>query len=813
MRARLSLLSALFFLGSIPAPASAQAGGSVVFVGTEVLPLGGATLMTGAAIASGTAPLVSNRLYVGNLSFSGSDGFSVQIGGGSGALIGFMDTAPTFPVGGEISLEAKNVSGIVPCVRLVKSGAGMVTIDPDFASLGATSYRVEVWNDGEPVAWTDGVSGTLSAPVLPATFAIDLESVIAPLPESSLPATSAFALSDGFVLRWNAAVSIMAVAGGSLGTGDELRMYPLGTIPLGSVVTIDVTVAIPSAFPPFTMTVDDLAQQQFGRLHRGGGSATILCHTGGAPTRFAGVDALSSHNDISMNLAAGLAGSLQFDLHPSQSGDILIWDPMTGFVAGDVDEYSVTAELLTGGQGVVGKVTSLHTGPHWNVTPDFSGSGSPDARVELFDASGNLLGINPGVTQFSVMTNGWAIETDVEDEDDLALVLGFETPVPVDIGTGVITASRIKMHSNASRKHKFFAIVDRSTLRMAGGLLKVKVEKSDLKFMQEPGIVDFTSQGSAYGKRRYDSLLLGNMGNSGGDGVEIQPCILPGETPPAQFGIEWMPLGPPSANTGQTDWAFVSQLATDSAPVERLAIRLVSNGSVVSLSVIRQTPNTDFGSILKKGGATVSEFEYTELNTTIAELPDWPAAIGYQVLAYDDQPWSIWIDLGYEMDVVTIPPDPIARNSRAALPLTKADLIEVIAKNTVNPGPPDKAMLSGKFAGIPFIVLRDDRPTTSQVGPMAGIARSVLRPAYPNPFNPQTTLSFDLVAGGPVSLKIYAVDGSYVATVHAGVLRAGPHAYSWNGIDRRGQAASSGVYFAELRTPDGTLCTKLSLLK
>jgi hypothetical protein len=38
MRERLSLLSAFFLLCSFPIPASAQAGGSVVFVGTEVLP-------------------------------------------------------------------------------------------------------------------------------------------------------------------------------------------------------------------------------------------------------------------------------------------------------------------------------------------------------------------------------------------------------------------------------------------------------------------------------------------------------------------------------------------------------------------------------------------------------------------------------------------------------------------------------------------------------------------------------------------------------------------------------------------------------
>jgi hypothetical protein len=648
--------------------------------------------------------------------------------------------------------------------------------------------------------------------MFPVAFAIDLESVIAPLPEPSLPAAKKFGRDDGFIQMWNADVPIMDAAGSLLGTGDELRMYPEGIVPLGSVVGIDVTVAIPSSSPPYTMVVDDLAQQQFGRLHRGSGNATILCHTG-VPTGLSAADVFANHREISMSLPAGLLGGIQVDVHPSQSGDDLIWDLKDGFVAGDMDEYSVTAELLAGGQAVVGKVTSLHTGSHWNVTPDFSGSGSPDARVELFDAAGNLLATEFNVTGLDIMRNDWATETGVEDDDDLALVLGFATPAPVDMGTGPITASRIKMHSNASKKHKFFAIVDRSNLLLGGGQLKVKVERSEFKSAELPGVVDYRPIGSAFGKKVHDGLLLGNMGNTGNDGVEIEPCVLPGETPPSQFGVEWMPLGPPSANMGQTEWAFISKLATDSAPVERLAIRLSSNGSVVSLSVVRQTPHTDFGSILKKGGAKVSEFEYTALNTTIAELPDWPIAIGYQVLAYDDQPWSLWIDLGYEMDVTVIPPDPVARSGRAANPLTKADLIEVVARNTSNPGPPQEALLAGKLSGIPFIVLRDDRPTPSQVGLTPRIARSVLRPAYPNPFNPQTTLSFDLATSGQVSLKIYAVDGSYVATLHAGALPAGTHAYPWNGVDHRGQTAASGVYFAELRTPDGAQRTKLNLLK
>jgi hypothetical protein len=815
MRARLSLLPALFFLHGIPVSASAQAGGSVAFVGTEVLPLGGATLSVGPTLAGGVTPSAINRLYVGNLSFSGSDGFSMQVGGGSGALIGFMDTAPTFPVGGEIEFRASNDVGIQPCVRIAKSGASMIMIDPDFTPLGATSYRVEVWSGGEPVATSDDVRDHVAVAIFPIMLAVDVESIMAPLPVSSLPATSAFALSDGFLLRWSADVTLLDATGSPLGTGDELRMYAEGTIPLGFVATIDVTVTVPIVFAPYTMVVDDLAQQQFGRLHRGGGSATILCHTAGAPTRRSDAYVLTHRRGVSAMVPMGTAGSLQADVHPAQSGDDLIWDLKDGFVTGDMDGYSVTAELLTGGQAVVGKVTSLHTGSHWNVTPDFAGSGSPDARVELFDASGNLVGSNPCITEFSVMTDAWAIETGFEDGDDLALELAFATPVPVDIGTGPITASRIKMHSNASKKHRFFAIVDRSFSRpfvVGGDDFFASGERPTLELAQDPGIVEYVSIGSAYAKKGYDSLLLNGMGGTGSDGVELEPCILPGETPPDQFGVEWMPLGPPSANMGETDWAFASRLAGDAAPVERMSIRMASNGSVVGvMAPSKPTQPPYFRVVLKNSRVTAAEFIHTDLATAFAELPDWPIAVGYQLLAYDDQPWSMWINLGYVMDVTI--PGLAASGGGAVIPSVRADMIEVIAQNTANPGPVQAATLGGRFTSIPLIVLRDSRPQPTPVGPTTRLGRSVLRPAYPNPFNPRTTLSFDLATSGQVSLKIYAVDGSYVATLHTGVLTAGPHEYAWNGVDHRGQTAASGVYFAELRTPDENLRTKLNLLK
>jgi flagellar hook assembly protein FlgD len=83
----------------------------------------------------------------------------------------------------------------------------------------------------------------------------------------------------------------------------------------------------------------------------------------------------------------------------------------------------------------------------------------------------------------------------------------------------------------------------------------------------------------------------------------------------------------------------------------------------------------------------------------------------------------------------------------------------------------------------------------------------------PNPFNPSTTIHFELPEGGHVELAIYDAAGRYVRTLVTRRLRAGPHAVQWDGRDQIGQQAASGVYFARLRAGDENQSRKLVMLK
>jgi hypothetical protein len=85
--------------------------------------------------------------------------------------------------------------------------------------------------------------------------------------------------------------------------------------------------------------------------------------------------------------------------------------------------------------------------------------------------------------------------------------------------------------------------------------------------------------------------------------------------------------------------------------------------------------------------------------------------------------------------------------------------------------------------------------------------------ASPNPFNPSTTLHFDLPVGGRTWLAIYDARGARVRTLLATRLPAGRHAIVWDGRDAGGSAVASGIYFSRLDVDGIAVEKRLVLLK
>lgn len=95
---------------------------------------------------------------------------------------------------------------------------------------------------------------------------------------------------------------------------------------------------------------------------------------------------------------------------------------------------------------------------------------------------------------------------------------------------------------------------------------------------------------------------------------------------------------------------------------------------------------------------------------------------------------------------------------------------------------------------------------------------TVLLPNYPNPFNPETWIPYQLAAAADVTLTIYTVDGKLVRTLALGQQPGGMYqsrsrAAYWDGRNRLGEPVASGVYFYTLTAGDFTATRKMLIRK
>ena len=83
-----------------------------------------------------------------------------------------------------------------------------------------------------------------------------------------------------------------------------------------------------------------------------------------------------------------------------------------------------------------------------------------------------------------------------------------------------------------------------------------------------------------------------------------------------------------------------------------------------------------------------------------------------------------------------------------------------------------------------------------------------LSEAYPNPFNPSTTLDIELNNTANVSVMVYNVMGQMVSVLHDGNMSAGMHAITWDAAD-----LASGMYIIKAEVANEVISKKVMLLK
>jgi len=84
---------------------------------------------------------------------------------------------------------------------------------------------------------------------------------------------------------------------------------------------------------------------------------------------------------------------------------------------------------------------------------------------------------------------------------------------------------------------------------------------------------------------------------------------------------------------------------------------------------------------------------------------------------------------------------------------------------------------------------------------------------YPNPFNPSTTIEYEIPKAGYVKIQIYNSIGQLINTIEDDYKNPGKYSIQWNGKNSAGENLSSGIYFYRMSSNGLTLVKKMLLLK
>jgi hypothetical protein len=189
-----------------------------------------------------------------------------------------------------------------------------------------------------------------------------------------------------------------------------------------------------------------------------------------------------------------------------------------------------------------------------------------------------------------------------------------------------------------------------------------------------------------------------------------------------------------------------------------------------------------------------TEFPRVTLTSMIAPSPDWFVGVTGLEL-YQSGAWV-------EELVVTLWPYDAGTDSGVSYgsPDLPSDPHVPIAQITGAPFEP----------GVPIGTFTFALQATTDV-PSAGQSLSV--DAYPNPFNPRTTIAYELPVAGRLQMAVYDLRGRLVHMLLDRESAAGTGSVDWDGRDRAGRALAGGTYLLRTTVAGHEAVRKLTLTK
>ena len=432
-------------------------------------------------------------------------------------------------------------------------------------------------------------------------------------------------------------------------------------------------------------------------------------------------------------------------------------------------------------------------------------AGNPAGNSTAVDVSWSP-SVDPSVVSVSVYRKGFGSYPEYDDATGSAPVLpadpiaeGWELVASVPIGTNSTTAAP------TNRDYWYFcaqavnAFDNKSDAVMTGGVLNYLLG-------------DVSDGGSPYADGNNSvwtediSLLGAHYGTAGGDGLYLNT----------------LDIGP--TNDATVDGLPVTD---DVIEFEDLILFGINYGfDASSGSQILAFPNVPYPAAS---------------NVMALHLPDLPA-IGETfeadlVMAGDGKIQGLTIPLAWDAGVVepvTVQGGPLL-NEQGGNSMTfsaKPGVVDVCLAGVRESG----ISGTGKIASVTFKRLAAGDPqiqlmeidargqvndtvaiTITAASPVDGGGVvpmvSALYPNYPNPFNPMTTIAFDLAVSGRVRIDIYSIDGRRIRSLVNGTFAAGRHEEVWNGRDHNGRTVASGTYLYIMEGPGIRQTRRMLLIK
>lgn len=730
-----------------------------------------------------------NTLIVGNIGSSGEDGVLIDYAGGEGGGLHWQTIAPTanglvinLSVGWEPAVGGAGTA--TNSYHQWSWNAGQAGFATDFSELGATGLSYELYLDGALVHSGAAPSGDLGGAFgeLPNGFKCDLSDHIMSKSVGDKGALSQY--------QWDFAVPY-DFGSDNVGQCNQLVVRPLEDIAIASMGDALLRLAnIPS------LVIDDAWLDIFGAELRGAddfSAVPVACTSGTDCDKVLRVDnnGVSEQQPVWVWVTYGNTTTSQgftWDALPALAGTPLELGA-TGSVGGNPGSLIARGLLVENAGGTGYDLwTEFGTQPleimlriegeaalvPWDGTPLIA-AGPPTGMIFGED---DVAGGDPTITY------QWDIDTAMDISGRGTVVTGKIEFVSVGPLESVDWVDRVHLSGDTAALDGGWDITGMPNGRILNGS-NLRATSTGVSH-----VYDFGPSGS---------FGVANIGSSGLDGVSFD---LPAGTQtaavtlpePAQYAQATLSMVGRESGTAKAAGDIITFAELDLAP------NSVSTGTMGYVDHGTTTLTAATGSL---GGVPVVTRGPLDKATPIL-MSAWPGQTTGQapnravVLEF---PSPVDVDFGdgvlYTVDRLELKPD------SAQDPVTemmKMDMQFIAA--------PETGALE-----VPFSALVASSAPVSAVGSAVQAAPLRLHANYPNPFNPMTSIAFEMGVPGLATVEVYDLRGMRVRELVSRRYEVGRHTVVWDGRDGTGRQVASGTYFYRLEAGEHSETKRMALIK